>query len=162
MAVAAGVQPELLEFVRSCGMPTTLQSELDAAVQTLQAIPCCVRPLHASVVPSWFQANGITDTNALVGVEASDMEWGQLKAGTRGLVRTALKKANGLLAAAVVDGRAPPVAAGESGAIRALVEAVTKQQAIVKVALAPRIKDRQFSCTASRFALWPSPGDMPA
>ena len=82
------------------------------------------------------------DVNALVGVEASDMDWGRLKAGTRGIVRTALKKANGLLAAAVVDGQTPPAAAGESGAIRALVEAVTKQQSTVKVVLAPRIKVR--------------------
>ena len=145
-AAQDAVQPELLEFVRACGMPTTLQTELDAAVQTLAVDAPRISSLLARLAPSYFQANGIMDVNALVGVEASDMDWGRLKAGTRGIVRTALKKANGLLAAAVVDGQAPPAAAGESGAIRALVDAVTKQQTTVKVVLAPRIKVRSQFC----------------
>ena len=95
-------------------------------------LQCCLHSL---------QDNGIEDPNALVGVESSDLEFaGGVKAGVKGLVRSLLRKANTMLASAVVDGAAPPSGTGDAGAIRALVDAVAKQQTTIKVELGPRIK----------------------
>ena len=85
---------------------------------------------------------------ALTGVEAAGLDSGTIKAGTKGLVRNVLKKAIGLLATAINEGAAPASGSGEAGAIRALVEAVTRQQTTVKVELGPRIRVRRFACSA--------------
>ena len=95
-----------------------------------------------------LQTNGIMVPEAMTGVEAADLDFGTIKAGTKGLIRNVLKKANGLLATAINEGATPPPGSGDAGAIRALVEAVTRQQVTVKVELGPRIRVSLFALAA--------------
>ena len=80
---------------------------------------------------------------------------------TKGLCALALQKAVKVLGEGIAEAPGGPAGSGDVGAIRALVDAVSKQQTAIKIELGPRIKVQPCSgvfaacprCIVSRQAI---------